>query len=161
MSAADRRLASHAHPTATVRRLTALPLSPSAASPPWSKAACHRCCSSSPPFPTSPRHHTHSLPPPRAPVASRLTSPPSSRACPSAADTDRLPRPRLRRLDVAGEGPLVPRRRLAVRVPDLGPEPAPRCGRRARANAVHARAPRAGRGVGCLTTSVACSWAAA
>jgi hypothetical protein len=44
----------------------------------------------------------------------------------------RLPHPRLRRLDIAGEDfPLVPRRRLAVRVPkaavDHGPEPMLRC----------------------------------
>jgi hypothetical protein len=113
--------------------------------PPHSLSSAAACSSCQPP-------HLSSVFPRRSPP---------SRACPSAADTDRLPHPRLRRLDVAGEGPLVPRRRLAVRVPDLGPEPAPRCGRRARANAVHARAPRAGRGVGCLTASVACSWAAA
>jgi hypothetical protein len=42
---------------------------------------------------------------------------------------------------------------------DLGPEQAPRRGRRARANVAQARAPHGGRGMGCLPVPAACSWA--
>jgi hypothetical protein len=41
---------------------------------------------------------------------------------------------------------------------DLSLEPVPRHGRHARANVVCARAPRDGRGVGCLPAPAACSW---
>jgi hypothetical protein len=75
-----------------------------------------------------PRSHAEpaaltSLPP--SPSPSHLSSvfprrSPPSRACPSAADADHLPSPRLRRLDVAGEG-LSPCATSPPRRPRAGP----------------------------------------